>query len=63
MALWDINGRKGPWSRESSMPQCRGMPEWGRRSEWVGGENTLMEAGCGGWDREFSEGKPENEIT
>jgi len=26
MALWGINGRRGPWSRESLMPQCRGIP-------------------------------------
>jgi hypothetical protein len=28
--LWDINGRRGPWSLEGSMPQYRGMP--GQRS-------------------------------
>jgi hypothetical protein len=24
-----INGRKGPWSYQGSMPQCRGMPGQG----------------------------------
>ncbi|KRY62484.1 hypothetical protein T4D_1741, partial [Trichinella pseudospiralis] len=32
MALWDINERRGPWSCEGSMPQCRGMPGQGSRS-------------------------------
>ncbi|KRY63751.1 hypothetical protein T11_9870, partial [Trichinella zimbabwensis] len=26
MAFLDINGRRGPWSCEGFMPQCRGMP-------------------------------------
>ena len=55
MALSDINWRKGPWSSEGSMPQCRGMPEQGRESEWVGEQGV--------WDRDFSEGKPGKGIT
>ena len=47
-----INGRRGPWSCEGSMPQCRGMPRQRSRSKWVG------EQGVEGGDREFSEGKP-----
>ena len=35
----DINGRRGPWSYESSMPQCRGIE---------GGA-----AGVGGWIEEY----------
>ena len=31
-----INGKRGPWSCESSMPQYRGMPRSGSRSGWVG---------------------------
>ena len=27
---------ESPWSCESSMPQCRGMPGQGGRSGWVG---------------------------
>jgi hypothetical protein len=41
MALSDINGRRGPWSCEGSMPQYRGMPGRGGRS----GGGTLIEAG------------------
>ena len=36
MALLGINGRKGPWSCEGSMPLNRGMPGPGSGSEWVG---------------------------
>jgi hypothetical protein len=36
MALLVINGRRGPWSCEGSMPQCRGMPGSGSRNAWVG---------------------------
>jgi hypothetical protein len=57
MALLDINGRKGPWSCEGLIPQCRGMPEQGNRSGWVG------EQGEGEGDREFSDGEPGNGIT
>jgi hypothetical protein len=35
MALSDINDRKGSWSCEGSMPQCRGMPGHERGSGWV----------------------------
>jgi hypothetical protein len=62
--LWDINGRRGPWSYEGLMSQCRGMPRWGSRSGWVGGwVSTLIEAGGGmmGWG--FPEGKPGKGIT
>jgi hypothetical protein len=31
-----INGRRGPWSYEDLMPQCRGMPGWGEGSGLVG---------------------------
>jgi hypothetical protein len=49
MALLGINGRKGPWSCEGSMPQCRGNSGQGGRNGWVGGWlNTLIEAGGGG---------------
>lgn len=34
--LLGINGRRGPWSHEGSMPQYREMSRWGGRSEWVG---------------------------
>jgi hypothetical protein len=52
-----VNGRKGPWSCEGSMPQCRGMPGPGSRCEWVG------EQAVGGRDRGFSEGKPRKRTT
>jgi hypothetical protein len=32
MALSNINGRRNPWSWESSMSQWRGMPQQGGRS-------------------------------
>jgi hypothetical protein len=57
MALLDINGRRGSWSYEGSMPQCRGMPGQGSRSGWVG------EQWEGGWNRGFSEGKLGKGIT
>jgi hypothetical protein len=52
-----INGRKGPWSCEGSMPQCRGMPGPGSGSGWVG------EQGEGEGDRGFGEIKPGKGIT
>ena len=52
-----INGRRGPWSCEGSMPQCRGMSGQGSRSGMVG------EQGEGGWNSEFLEGKPRKGIT
>jgi hypothetical protein len=36
MALLVIIERRGPWSCEDSMPQCRRMSGPGSRSEWVG---------------------------
>jgi hypothetical protein len=39
------------------MSQCRRMPRQGSRSWWVG------EQGERGWDRGFSERKPEKDIT
>ena len=47
-----IKGRRGPWSCEGSMPQCREMPG---QEAGVGG---LMSRGSG-----FLEGKPGKEIT
>jgi len=44
MALSGISGRRGPWSCEGLMLQCREMPGQGGRREWG---NTLLEAG--GW--------------
>ena len=52
-----INGRRGPWSCEDSMPQYRGMPGPGSGSWWVG------EQGDGGGDRGFLEGKLGKGIT
>jgi hypothetical protein len=57
MALWDINGRRGPWSCEGPIPQYRGLPGQGIGSGWVG------EQGKEKWDRMFSEGKPGKGIT
>jgi len=49
MALLGINGRRGPWSREDSFPQGRGMSGWGGKKECMGGSgSTLMEARGGG---------------
>jgi hypothetical protein len=31
-----INGRRGPWSCQGSMPQYRGVPGLGSRSRWIG---------------------------
>jgi hypothetical protein len=33
--LVGINGRRGPWSCEDSIPQYRGMPGPGGRHGWV----------------------------
>jgi hypothetical protein len=49
--LLDINGMRGPWSCEGSMPQYRGMPGPGSGSGWAG------EQGEGGGDRGVLEGK------
>jgi hypothetical protein len=53
----NVNGRRGPWYCEGSMPQCGGMPGPGSGSGWVG------EQGEGGRDRGFSEGKLRKGIT
>jgi hypothetical protein len=47
-----INGRRDPWSCESSMPQCRGMSGPVSRRGCVGEQ--------GGWEgnKGFSERKP-----
>ena len=55
--LLDINGRRGLWSCEDSMPHCRGMSGPGNGSGWVG------QQGKRGWDRIFSEGKREKGVT
>ena len=52
-----INGRRGPWSCEGSMPQNRRMPRPESRSVWVG------EQGKGKGDMGFSEGKLGKGIT
>jgi hypothetical protein len=57
MALFVINGRRGPWSYEGLMPQCKGMPGPGSRN-WCVGEQEEKR-----WDRWFSEGKPGKGIT
>jgi hypothetical protein len=36
MALLVLNGRRGPWSCEGSMPQCREGNARARKLEWVG---------------------------
>jgi hypothetical protein len=57
MAYSVINGRKGPWSCEGSMPQYRGIPGLGSRSGWVG------EQGEGVRDRGYSKEKLGKGIT
>jgi hypothetical protein len=52
-----INGRRGLWFCEGSMPQCKGMPGPGSRSGWVGEQEE------GGADRQFSERKPGKATT
>jgi hypothetical protein len=56
MAYSFIIRRRGPWSFEGSMPQCRGMPGPGM------GVGALRSRG-GGEDRGFSEGKLGKGIT
>jgi hypothetical protein len=51
MALLDINGRRGSWSCEGLMSQCRGMPGQGSGSGSIGEQRE------GRWDREFLERK------
>jgi hypothetical protein len=53
-----INGRRGPWSCEGSMPQYRGVPGLGSWSGWVG-----KGRGGGGGDRRFLEGEPGKGIA
>ena len=61
MALSGISERRDRWFCESLMPQCRGMTGQGGRSGCVGaGENTLIKAGKGDWDRAFPEGNGES---
>jgi hypothetical protein len=57
MALLVINGRRGPWSFEGSMPQYRGNARTRNGSGWVG------EQGEEGGGRGFSEGKLGKGIT
>ena len=59
MALSGISGKRGPWSCEGSMPQCRGMPGPGSRSELIGEQGEVG----GNRGRGFSEGKPGTGIT
>jgi hypothetical protein len=44
-----VNGRRGPWSCEGSLPQYGGMPGPGKGSEWVNSGR--------GEGMRFSEGK------
>jgi hypothetical protein len=60
MALWDINGMRGPLSYEGSMPQY----VWGCQGQKGGvgglvsrGRGEGIEGGC------FSEGEPGKGIT
>jgi hypothetical protein len=57
MALSVINGMKGPWSCEGSMPQYREIPRQGSRSGWV------VEQEEGGGNKGFSERKPGKGMT
>jgi hypothetical protein len=57
MALLVIIGRRGPWSCEVLMPQCREILGPGTWSVWV------VEKEEGGWDSGFSEGKLGNSVT
>ena len=57
MALLEISGRRGPWSCDVSMLQCRRMPGQGSRGGWVGEQRE------GGLDRGYSEWKPGKGIT
>jgi len=53
VALLVINVRRGPWSCEGLIAQCRGMPGPERRSEWDG------EQGEWGGDKGLSRGNQE----
>jgi hypothetical protein len=50
-----INGRRGPWSSESSTPQYRGMPGPGMGVDELGSREM--------GNRGLLEGKPGKEIT
>ena len=52
-----INGRRGPWSCEGSMPQYRGMPGPRSGSGWVGDQVA------GEREEEPFWGRPGKEIT
>jgi len=54
-----MSGRRGLWSSEGSMTQCRGMPGPGGGSGWVGEQGEGVE----GRGREFLQGKPGKGIT
>ena len=56
-ALLDLNERRGPWSFEGLMHQCRVGPGQGRRNGEVGVH------GNGEWDRGVPEGKLGKGIT
>lgn len=60
MVFSGINGRGGPCPCEDLMPQCRGLPGWGGKSEWVDGEHLLE---VGGRDKGFLEEKRGHRIT
>ena len=49
MVLLNINGRRGPLSREGSMPQYSSIPGPGSGSGWVGEQGE--EEGIGGFWR------------
>jgi hypothetical protein len=63
MALLVINGRKGSWSWEGSMLQCKGKPGWGSRSGWLCGGTLSEKKGEGEWYKGLQEGKPGKEKT
>jgi hypothetical protein len=54
MVLWDISERRGLWSSEGLMSQCRKMPGQGSRSGWV------SEQGGGGWNMGVFRGEMRN---
>jgi hypothetical protein len=63
MTLLDISGRRGSWSCEGLMLQCKGMSVWGMR-EWIGVVGTpSYKQGVWGWDKVFPKGKPGKDIT
>jgi hypothetical protein len=59
-----INGRRGPWSCEGSMPHCKGMPGQGGGSGWVGTGTPSKKQWEREWDRRFlGSGGPGKGIT